>query len=346
MHELFRTRWAAVGAAVAVTLGAGGVSLTQAAISDGEKPVYIALDAPCRIVDTRADSNVGPKNTVLAAGETNAYEIQVTGAHGNCTGPLAVPAGATGVALNVTAIARTAPVTGRSYFTVYPADAPRPVTSNLNFLADQPPVPNKVDVGLSDDGKIRIYNNEGEADVAVDVFGYYIDHTHSGADIVNGSITSDDIADDSVTDTDTANEPGIVSAFVGDVVPAPATPGSVASTSIRVPSDGYVQVNVSGVWAGDTPNEDEVLCQLQIGTVAAVDADEPSFSLNDHDGNVDSYTLFSAHRVLAISVDDNPDATQSGQNINLVCDAQVGDVSFRDIHITATFSATSYAPST
>ena len=49
MHELFRTRWAAVGAAVAVTLGAGGVSLTQAAISDGPKPVFVTLDAPCRL---------------------------------------------------------------------------------------------------------------------------------------------------------------------------------------------------------------------------------------------------------------------------------------------------------
>ena len=79
MYQLLRTKWAAVGAAVAVTLGAGGLSMAQAAITEGDKPVFVALDAPCRLVDTRVDSNVGAKDTVLAAGETNAYEIQVTG---------------------------------------------------------------------------------------------------------------------------------------------------------------------------------------------------------------------------------------------------------------------------
>ncbi|MFP5489253.1 MAG: hypothetical protein ACLGHQ_13215, partial [Acidimicrobiia bacterium] len=199
MQQLFRTRWAAVGAAVAVTLGAGGVSLTQAAISDGPKPIFVALDAPCRLVDTRPAGNVGPKDTTLVAGESNAYEIQVTGGSGRCVDELEVPAGATGVALNVTSVPRSAPVTGRSYFTVYPADAARPGTSNLNFLADDPPVPNKVDVGLSPDGRIKIFNNEGEADVVVDVFGYYVDHAHTGADIVDGSLTGADVADGSIT---------------------------------------------------------------------------------------------------------------------------------------------------
>lgn len=178
MRDLIRTRWAAVGAAVAVTLGAGGVSLTQAAVSDGDKPVFVALSEPCRLVDTRPATNVGPKATPIAAGDAEAYTIQVTGDNGNCTGTLAVPADAVGVATNVTAIQPDAPVTGRSYFTVYPSDATRPVTSNLNFVTGAPPVPNKVDVGLSADGKITVYNNEGTAHAAVDVFGYYIDHEH------------------------------------------------------------------------------------------------------------------------------------------------------------------------
>jgi hypothetical protein len=178
MPDLIRTKWAAVGAAVAVTLGAGGLSLTQAAISSGPKPVYVALEAPCRLVDTRpAPNNVGPKNTPIAAGETNAYEIQVTGANGDCTGPLAIPADAVAVALNVTAINPNAP-SGRSFFTVYPADAELPVTSNLNIVNGQAPTPNKVDVGLSATGRIKIYNADGTANAAVDVFGYYIDHHH------------------------------------------------------------------------------------------------------------------------------------------------------------------------
>ena len=178
MQQITRTRWAAIGAAVAVSVGAGGVGLGQAAVGTGDKPVYVALDAPCRLVDTRPDSRIGPKNTPIAAGDAEAYEIQVTGENGHCAGALAVPAGARAVAANITAIAPMAGTTGRSYFTVYPADTDRPTTSNLNFLDGAPPVPNKVDVGLSTDGKIRIYNHEGTAHAAVDVFGYYIDHHH------------------------------------------------------------------------------------------------------------------------------------------------------------------------
>ena len=178
MWDITRTRWAAIGAAVAVSLGAGGIGLGQAAIGTGDKPVYVALDAPCRLVDTRPASVIGPKNTPIAAGDAAAYEIQVTGDSGQCTGALAVPADASAVALNVTAIAPVATATGRSFFTVYPADASRPGTSNLNFLNGAPPTPNKVDVGLSGDGKIKIYNNEGTAHAAVDIFGYYIDHHH------------------------------------------------------------------------------------------------------------------------------------------------------------------------
>ena len=178
VRDIIRTKWAAVGAAVAVSLGAGGVSLTQAAISTGEKPVFVTLDAPCRVVDTRpAAGPIGPKGTPIAAGAANAYEIQITGANGQCTGPLAIPGDAVAVAANVTAIAPQSP-TGRSFFTVYPGDAALSNTSNVNFLSGQAPVPNKVDVALSASGTIKIANDAGTAHVAVDIFGYYVDHNH------------------------------------------------------------------------------------------------------------------------------------------------------------------------
>ena len=365
MKELFRSRWAAVGAAVAVTLGAGGVSLTQAALTDGEKPVFVALEAPCRLVDTRPDSTVGPKSTVLAAGEGNAFEIQVSGGSGNCTGELAVPDDATGVALNVTAIARTAPVTGRSYFTIYPADAARPHTSNLNFLAGDPPVPNKVDVGLSDDGRIRIFNNEGEADVAVDVFGYYIDHAHTGADIVDGSLTGADIADGSITDDDiapgslagddladgsitrvqTADEAGIVSTYRSDPLAATGDPLAVVSTSIRVPADGFVEVHVTGNWEDGTTDPDSAQCQIQQGVASPVDSSSPAFTLGDRDALISGPTVFSGHRAMPIAVADNPGDPTLGQTLSLVCVETDGEITFDDVHISATFYATSYAPS-
>jgi hypothetical protein len=169
--QMFRTRWAAIGAAVAVTLGAGGVSLTQAAISTGDKPIFVALDAPCRVIDTRDTTKIGP-------GDTNALDVQITGENRDCTDALAIPTNAVGVATNVTVIQPNDAASGRSFFTIYPTGATRPTTSNLNFVNGQPPTPNKVDVGIGTDGKITIYNNEGTAHAAVDLFGYYTDHTH------------------------------------------------------------------------------------------------------------------------------------------------------------------------
>ena len=124
---------------------------------------------PCRLFDTRpAPNNVGPRSTPLLAGDV--YTQAVTGTSGNCT----VPSAATAVAMNVTTVNGTAP----SYLTVWPADATRPLASNLNWIAGSPPTPNKVDVKLSSDGKIKLFNNGGSVDVLADVVGYYADHNH------------------------------------------------------------------------------------------------------------------------------------------------------------------------
>ena len=164
-----RARWAAVGAAVAVTLGAGGVSLGQAAIGAGDKPVFVAIE-PCRLLDTRpGDDNVGARATPLGAGDT--LTLQVTGASGECSG---IPVGATAAAMNVTAIQGST----RSYLTLYPAGTGFPLASNLNWNGGDPPTPNKVDVKLSTTGAVDITNNAGTVHVAADLVGYYTDHTH------------------------------------------------------------------------------------------------------------------------------------------------------------------------
>ena len=53
-----------------------------------------------------------------------------------------------------------------------------PLTSNLNWLANDGATPNKVDVKLGADGRINIYNNAGSVDVIADIVGYYADHNH------------------------------------------------------------------------------------------------------------------------------------------------------------------------
>jgi len=108
MNTIIRSRWAAIGAATAVTLGLAGVGTVQlvdAQVSSGEKSVFVPL-TPARILDTR--NGTGGITGPIAVGGT--FELQVTGSGG-------VPAGATGVVMNVTATEATEP----SFVTVWPA---------------------------------------------------------------------------------------------------------------------------------------------------------------------------------------------------------------------------------
>jgi hypothetical protein len=155
-----------LGACVALSLGVGVAfaTITAGAASDPEEATFVPI-VPCRLVDTRPSEqfNVGPRDTPLGPEDTHVQ--QVTGANGACT----IPADATGVALNVTAVAPTA----ASYLTAFPSDAERPTVSNLNFLPGSPPTPNKVDVRLSADGQVSFFNLAGEVHLVADVAGYY-----------------------------------------------------------------------------------------------------------------------------------------------------------------------------
>lgn len=162
-----RSRWAAIGAAVAVTLGAGGIAFVGAA----SEPSLLVAISPERILDTR--SNLGlPGPFTSADGRT----LQVTGPvptpGGNAT---IVPAGATAVVLNVTAVQPTA----AGFLSVRPGSATgAPTTSNLNFNAGDI-VPNAVTVELPPNGTINIvYDAFGTpgptTHILVDVTGYYV----------------------------------------------------------------------------------------------------------------------------------------------------------------------------
>ena len=169
MASLTRTRWAAIGAAVAVTLGAGGIGLVLAApLSTGERTVLVP--ANCRLADTRAGAtNVGTKTSPLGAGETHTFSAH--GTNGNCT----IPADATALNLNVTAVGATAT---RTFLTFWGADQPQPLTSSLNPAAGQPPTPNALTTDLSATGQFKTYNDVGSVNVIIDITGYYQDHNH------------------------------------------------------------------------------------------------------------------------------------------------------------------------
>lgn len=169
---LWRSRWAAIGAAIAVSIGGGGIFIANAA---GGTPSSTVLTDPVRILDTRNPVDVGLRGPFVSPVPQT---LQVTGPIPTTTGTrTVVPAGATGVMLNVTAVAATA--TG--FISIRPGDATgAPATSSLNVTAGIT-VPNAVIVALptagADVGRIDItWDALGAAgpttDILIDVVGY------------------------------------------------------------------------------------------------------------------------------------------------------------------------------
>lgn len=166
MSGVRRSRWAAIGAAVAVALGAG--SLTIAGASSA--PSSFVSITPVRVLDTRTGVGLsGP--FVSPTGRT----VQLTGTVPTSSGPaVVVPAGATAVVLNVTAVLPQA----AGFISVRPDGTPgAPETSSLNFAAGDI-VPNSVTVAVSSGGAIDVvYDAFGASgpttDALIDVTGYY-----------------------------------------------------------------------------------------------------------------------------------------------------------------------------
>ena len=153
---LWRSRWAAFGAAVAVTVGGGGWFVANATSSSA--PSLVVTIDPVRILDTRTDVGL-PGPFVSAVSQ----RLRVTGTIPTSTGTQTpVPAGATGVLLNVTVVAPSA----AGFVSVRPGDATgAPSTSSLNFVAGEI-VPNSVQVAVPTAGA-----NAGKIDITYDAFG-------------------------------------------------------------------------------------------------------------------------------------------------------------------------------
>ena len=174
--RLTRSRWAAIGAAVAVTLG--GAGLFQANAATPTAAASFTATTPCRLLDTRpGPTNVGPRATPLAADDTATSNVH--GSNGNCT----VPSEANALVMNVTVVE----MTGSSFLTVYPSHVSRPDTSNLNWLAGDGPTANAVTTAVSTNGQISFYNLAGTTHLIADVVGYYsagtITDTYSRAEV-------------------------------------------------------------------------------------------------------------------------------------------------------------------
>ncbi len=170
-RRAWRSRWAAIGAAVAVSFGAGGIFISSAASTTSSSFVPIT---PVRVLDTRTGLGLTGVFTSPVS-----RDLLVTGTIATADGvQLVVPAGATAVSLNVTVVGPSAD----GFLSVRPADAAgAPTTSSLNFAAGQV-IPNAVTVKVptsgGDAGRIEItYNALGVAGptthILVDIVGYY-----------------------------------------------------------------------------------------------------------------------------------------------------------------------------
>jgi hypothetical protein len=165
--SMLRTRWAAIGAAVALSLGAGGIGFVGATVTSGERTVFVPI-TPCRLFDTRPEFRVGQRSAPLGANDT--HSVTGVGAVGNCT----IPADAVGLVLNVTAVDATAP----TFLAVWPSGQARPEASSLNPAPGQPPTPNAVTTDLGAGNQFNVFNLQGTVHVFADVVGYYADHNH------------------------------------------------------------------------------------------------------------------------------------------------------------------------
>lgn len=284
--------------------------------------------AGCRLVDTRpSPRTVGPRNTPLAAGDI--YEVTVRGSNGQCTSAdgLAIPADAVGVALNVTATNATA----SSNIRVYPANLTTvPLLSNLNVTAGAPPTPNKVDVKLSPDGKIKVYNFNGSVNVILDVVGYYTDSSLKELAADLGTANSKIAALEALNTEARLASLEAAQPFAAESQDSSASVGTslvvVVSLAITAPVDGAVTFSASSY--ANVGSLGTGLWRCGLGTGTTIDTDYAN--VVDRVDGIEFQTM-SLDRVVSV-------ASGATVTMNLVCDTTGGTATMFDSVITGIFT--------
>ena len=286
---LWRSRWAAIGAAVAVTLGGGGMFAVQAASS---VPSSVVTIDPTRILDSRDPLNVGLAGPFVSA---VSQKLQVTGSVPTTTGTrTVVPPGATGVLLNVTVVAPAA----AGFVSIRPGDATgTPSTSSLNFDAGAV-VPNAVQVGLPTTGA-----NAGKIDITYDAYGVAGPSTDLLIEVVGYMVAADAGSDAALLARIDALDAEIVALKAGvatnasgvaaldaaqpfavtarnDFKNVTSTDVVVVAVSVTAPVAGQVTVN-SAAFAGEDTAGDGVRCSITAGS--SIDVDYPQRWLSPGD---------------------------------------------------------------
>ena len=315
---VWKSRWAAIGAAIAVSIGGGGIFFAQAA--GGTEGSTVMID-PVRIMDTRNGVDVGLAGPFVSA---VSQKLQVSGSVATTTGTMTpVPTGATGVLLNVTVVSPSA----AGFLSVRPGDATgAPATSSLNFSANAT-VPNAVTVALptagADAGKIVItFDALGVAgpttDVLIDVVGYTIDTKLAALQ-----------AQVDALNTKVAPLVNSVAAFAGgnQLIGLTSTDVIVRSVSLMPPANGTVIVN-SSAHLSRISGAAGARCSITLGTV--IDFDFLQITKMPE-------TFADLYAVLA-GTRGYPATGGVLLTVNLVCDEFSADVGISDSSLTAIFA--------
>ncbi|HVB41822.1 MAG TPA: DNRLRE domain-containing protein [Streptosporangiaceae bacterium] len=153
------------------------VNPAQAQTPDG----YYQPITPTRFLDTR----YGTGGTTGPVGAGGIVKLTVADAGG-------IPAtNVTAVAVNVTALSETS----SGVINVYPDDTPRPVTSNLNYVAGVT-IANLVILPVGADGKIDLYNaSGGTTQLIVDISGYFTSDAAAAGDTTYTPMTPTRVLD-------------------------------------------------------------------------------------------------------------------------------------------------------
>jgi hypothetical protein len=120
---------------------------------------------PCRVFDTRTGLGSCPGATAVAKeplGPGKTMRVNVLAMSG-------IPADATAVVLNITAVGATA----GTYVTAWPDGTTRPSASNLNPARGKDPSPNLAVVPIGANGYIDLYNFAGSVNLVADISGYF-----------------------------------------------------------------------------------------------------------------------------------------------------------------------------
>jgi peptidoglycan hydrolase-like protein with peptidoglycan-binding domain len=248
---------------------------------------------PRRVVDTR--NAIGGPKVRIPAGGTITIPLAGEAMTRSDGSPETIPADATAVAMNVTAVLPSQ----AGFFTVWPCGAPMPTTSNVNFPRNGV-VANGVVTSLGAGGAVCLYSDQ-QSDVLVDVLGWF----GGGAQPpFTGAVPS------RLVDTRNAigGPTGVLTPAAPRSVPVRGATLSVNGTPQQVPADAsavalnvtMVEARAAGfatVWPCGAPMPDASNVNFGRGGTAANGVIAPIGA----DGSVCVYTSADAHLIVDIA---------------------------------------------